>query len=238
MIGPKFCACTLLLSLVAIVLSGTFGMAPLPPVPSVSAAAVSEAYMRHAHQVLIFAVLTCASVALFIPACCGLSVAMLRMEPRSLFFAVLQGVGGVFALIAPFIAGMVMAVAVVRPGTSAQAIVSLNDFAVILIELSTFPALFQGGSLAYAIFRDQSPDPILPKWYGWTSIVWAIIAQGGVLAAFFDTGPFAADGAVGIVLPMLSLFVWMLTTIAVLLRIKPEQWIQADGECLGVSAKR
>ncbi len=197
---------------------------------------VADAYALHGHQFMLFGVLTCASVAFFIPACCGLSVAMLKMQPRSLFLAILQCVGGIFALIGPFIAGMVMAVAAGRDGASPQVVLALNDFAVILIQLSTLSAIFQGGSLAIAIFHDRSADPILPKWYAWTSLIWAIIAQGGLLATFFKTGPLAADGLIGIVLPMLSLAVWMFTTFAVMLRIKPDQWADADGRGVGLAA--
>ena len=235
MTGSKFCAWSLVVSLGAIVLSGAVGMAPLPPVAAISTSDVAGAYGLYRHQIMIFGVLTCLSVAFFIPACCGLSIAMLRMQPRSLFLALLQVVGGVFALIGPFIAGMVATAAVARPDVAPEVVVVLNDLAVILIQLSTLSALLQGFSLAIAIFSDCTADPILPKWYAWTSIVWSVIAQGGLLASFFRTGPLAADGLIGIVLPMLALAVWMLTTFAVLLRIKPAQWADADGRGNGSS---
>lgn len=226
--GNRFCAVTLFLAIIALLSAGFLGHLPPPTAPLSSAAEVASTYRLHGHQILIFALLNCVSATLLLPFCCGLSIAMMRMEPRSLLLAALQCVGGVFAIIGPFLTGMFLAAAAVRTDASPQVTASLNDLGVIFLELSTLPALFQGGGLAIAIFRDRSADPILPRWLAWVGLVWSILAQGGMLSVFFDTGPFSPSGFIGIFLPIVSLVVWFAAAAVALFLIKPERWRDAD----------
>ncbi|RQR51304.1 hypothetical protein DIE21_15390 [Burkholderia sp. Bp9140] len=153
---------------------------------------------------------------------------MRRMEPRSHMLANLQLIGGTVASAAPFLGGIILATAAVRYDAEPSVLAALNDMGVLFIELSTMPALFQGAALAAAIGADRSPDPILPRWYGYLSLTWSILAQGGVFAMFFETGPLSQNGIIGIAVPIIALFVWFVATAFVLIRIRPEQWHAAD----------
>lgn len=219
----RLSAITMVLAIIALLFAGGYGHFAPAPTPTDAASEVASFYQQHRPRILIFAFFNTVSCVLFLPACCALSAAMLRMQPTSPVLALVQVVGGVFALIGPFLAGMFLAAAAVRPDAAPAVLASLTDVAVLFIELSTLPALLQAASLAIAISRDRSPVRILPTWFGWISLIWGILAQGGLLAIFFETGPLSQNGFIGIVLPIVSLVIWMAAAAFVLFRIKPHQ---------------
>lgn len=218
----KLCAISMFFAIAALLYAGIGGHFAPAPVPTDSLQKVDEFYRQFGHQILIFVFFNCVAITLTLPPFCALSTAMLRMQPRSTTLAALQLTGGIMGSVGPFLGCLFLAAAVVRPGGSLPVIAALNDLAVIFIELSTLPALLLGVSLALAIYRDRSPVRVLPVWFGVISLTWGIVAQGGMLAIFFDTGPLSSTGFIGVVLPITLLVIWMIATTIVLYRMRPE----------------
>jgi hypothetical protein len=227
-VDVRLCAWAMLASTLVIVGSGILGRMAPPPPSTMPIASVAAFYREYSHQILLFPVLNAIGTTLSIPAWCALAVAMRRMRPRTLLLPILECVGGVCATMGAYFGSMFVAVAAVRPDTSDQVIAALNDTGVIFIEMTALPALLQAIALATAIFRDRSPDPILPKWLAWVFIMFGILTQGGFLSVFFKTGPLAATGLVGLVLPIAMLLIFQTGTALVLFLIKLEHWAEAD----------
>ena len=223
----KLCATSMLLAIAFLLYGGLFGHFAPAPLPTDSVEKVAVFYRQYNHQILIFAFFNCVSTTLFLPAFCALSAAMLRMQPRNVTLAMVQLTGGIVATVGPFLGSMFLAAAVVRPDASPHVIATLNDLTVIFIELSTLPVLFQGLSLALATFRDRSPDPVLPVWFGYVSLIWGVMAQGGMFAIFFRSGPLSSTGLIGVVLPIATMIIWMAATTFVLFRMKPHLGLAA-----------
>ena len=219
----RMCALSMLLSIVALFYSGLVGHFAPHPLHTDPAVQVAQFYQQHGPRILIFAFVGCISTTLMMPAFCALSVAILDMQPRNRILAILQVTAGTIATVGPFLSTMFLAAAVVRPDNSPEVLAVLTDLAIIFIELSTLPALLQGLSIAGAILSDRSAEPVLPRWYGWLSLVWGFLAQGGLFAIFYQTGPFSATGVIGIIVPIVSLVVWMAATAAVLFWMKHPQ---------------
>lgn len=228
MTGSKFCALATLGSFAALIISFVFGGFAPPPTHLEAAGSVAQYYRDHGDQLMLFGILTVVCATLFIPTCCGLSLAMMRMQPRSPLLALLQLTGGLFACIGPFVAGMVILTPIIRPDTTVAVFALMNDFTVVLLVVSTLPMLFQGIPLGMAILMDRSENPILPRWLAWISITWGIVQNGGVLSVFFDTGPFAPTGMIGVILPAVMLIAFMSALVVGFWRITPQQW--AGGE--------
>ena len=224
----RLCAWAMLASMVAIVASGIVGHMAPPPPSTMPIAAVAAFYRQYSHGILLFSVLDAIGTTLSMPAWCALAVAMRRMQPRSLLLPILQCAGGFCATMGAYLGGMFVAVAAVRPDTSDQVITALNDTGVIFIEMTALPAFLQAVALATAIFRDTSPDPILPKWLAWIFIAFGILTQGGFLAVFFKRGPLAATGLIGLVLPITMLIIFETGTALALFLIKPQRWAEAE----------
>ena len=216
----KICAASMGLAVLALLYAGIGGHFAPAPVPTDSLQKVAEFYRQYGHQILVFVFFNCLATTLTLPAFCALSAAMLRMQPRCPSLAALQLTGGIVGTVGPFLGGMFLAAAVVRPNGSLPVIAALNDLAVIFIELSTLPALLQGMSLAFAVYRDRSRNRVLPSWFGGVSLTWGVLAQGGIFAIFFTTGPLSSTGIIGVVLPIASLLTWMVATTFVLYRLK------------------
>ena len=88
--------------------------------------------------------------------------------------------------------------------TPAEVTRTLNDLAVLSFVPAT--AIFVAFFLASAvvIFRTGA----LPRWVGWLGLVTAAASVLGIGAMLTDERPFAADGALGGLLPLVLFMVW------------------------------
>ena len=218
----QWCALSMLAAIIALLYAGIAGHFSPTPLPSDPLSKVTELYQLYRHKILIFAFFNCLMTVLTLPAFCALSAAIMRMKPGNMTLALLQLTSGIMGTVGPFLGSMFLAAAVARTDQSPSVLAALTDLTVIYIEMSTLPALLLGVSLATAIFSDRSPQRVLPRWYGVMSLGWGVMAQGGLLAVFYESGPLSSTGFIGIFLPIASLFVWMAGTTAVLFRLEPE----------------
>jgi hypothetical protein len=125
------------------------------------------------------------------------------------------GASTVFFTIAP----LTWAVAAFRPGEfEAETVRTLNDWAWFGILFSWPPFAVFCALIALAVFTDRSPTPVFPRWVGYYNVWEALFLCPFLLIAFFKTGPFAWDGAIGFYLPTAGFCVWLLVMTGALFR--------------------
>jgi hypothetical protein len=84
-----------------------------------------------------------------------------------------------------------------RPERAPEITQVVNDTAFLLFIWAFAPPMMQALAIGLATLSDKRPEPVFPRWAGYL-MVW--IAAGlipGGLITFFETGPFAGDGAIG-----------------------------------------
>ncbi|MGV0849054.1 hypothetical protein [Mycolicibacterium phlei] len=121
-------------------------------------------------------------------------VQMKRMKTQSHVFAycyltaVVSG-ATIFAL-----SNIFFLVAAFRPDRSPELVMLLNDLAWIVFIAPVGMVLTQFVLLALAVYFDDGPDPVFPRWVGHYSLATGIAMIPAVGAAVFRTGPLAWDG--------------------------------------------
>ncbi len=123
-------------------------------------------------------------------------IQMKRMATQSHVFAycyltaVVSG-ATIFAL-----ADIFYLVAAFRPDRAPELVMLLNDMAWILFIAPVGMIVAQNLLLGLAIYFDNGPNPVFPRWVGHYAIATALAIAPATLAAVFKTGPLAWDGAV------------------------------------------
>jgi hypothetical protein len=87
-------------------------------------------------------------------------------------------------------------VAAFRPDRSPELIMLLNDMAWITFIAPVGMLVAQNLLLAVAVFFDNGPKPVFPRWVGHYALATAIVMAPAAGAAIFRTGPLAWDGLV------------------------------------------
>lgn len=217
----RFCAWGVLLSLLLIFGSGTMGGSFLTLPTSTSAADLAVHYRQYHVGILWFAVIQTAAALLWLMLAAAIAAAMMRMQPRSLVLAFIALLSLLLQIMTPFIGSVFFAAAALLPTVSPDVTLSLHTMGKMLL-FGSMHAFAGGIVVAIAIFRDRSS--LLPKWYAWVNVAYAIIPQFNVLTLFIDAGPLGPDGFVGQIVPLILVAVYIITTTVALLGIKPEQW--------------
>ena len=62
---------------------------------------------------------------------------------------------------------------------------------------------------AVAIFRDDRPEPGLPRWTGYLAVWTGLLFIPACLIFFFKTGPMAWNGAIAFYIPVFIFFIWV-----------------------------
>ena len=83
-----------------------------------------------------------------------------------------------------------------RPDRDADLILVLNDLGWILLVAPVGMVLVQNAMLALAVYHDNVPNPIFPRWVGHFSLLVAAAMAPSALSVVFDSGPLAWDGAI------------------------------------------
>jgi hypothetical protein len=79
-------------------------------------------------------------------------------------------------------------------------------------------AVAQAVVLAIAAFVDQGIPRTFPRWFGYFNVWYALLTLPGALVVLFNDGPLAWNGVFAFWIPLTAFSVWLLTTMAVLLR--------------------
>ena len=123
-------------------------------------------------------------------------VQMKRMATQSHVFAycfLTAAVSGatIFAL-----ADIFYLVAAFRPDRNPELVQLLNDMAWMIFIAPVGMVVAQLLLLALAIYFDNGPNPVFPRWVGHYAVATALVMAPAAGAAIFRTGPLAWDGAV------------------------------------------
>jgi hypothetical protein len=104
----------------------------------------------------------------------------------------------------------VWAVAAYRPETySSDIVLMLNDAGWFLVLFTWPPFSMWCIAVAAAILRDESVDPVFPRWAGYLSISAAFLLVAAACMAFAKTGPLAYNGLIALYVPVAWFLVWM-----------------------------
>ncbi|MBW2315102.1 MAG: hypothetical protein JRH10_12990 [Deltaproteobacteria bacterium] len=90
--------------------------------------------------------------------------------------------------------GLSWIAAAFRPDRNPEITQIFNDLAWFSFVMPFPPFTVMVLSLGIAILRDRTPEPLIPRWFGWLC-VWEVLGTvPACLSAFYDTGPFAWNG--------------------------------------------
>jgi hypothetical protein len=176
---------------------------PKPPAPDASAESFAGYYTNHQDAIRAAIVIISASLLAFIWFLGSLSSA-LRSAIGSPRLPTVAFGGGIIAAVFFLIALTVTATAAFRPDeTSPEVIRALNDVGLVCgaPAAAGFVALFAATALVIA--RSNA----LPQWLCAVNVVAAVASLGAIGAMFTTTGAFAADGALGLFVPVILGFI-------------------------------
>lgn len=112
-----------------------------------------------------------------------------------------------------------------RPEAYPDAIVQYSNDLAYLLFVFTWP-LFTVWvwAIALAILADERPAPAYPRWAAFLSAWVGLLIAGGAGSTFFKTGALAYNGLLGLYVPIIAFFIWIVAmTILTLRNIKLTQ---------------
>lgn len=115
------------------------------------------------------------------------------------------------------IANLFWLIAAFRPERDPELLVLLNDLAWITFTVPVGMIIAQNLCLALAVYLDQRPDPVFPRWVAHFNIAAAVLTAPAASAAIFKSGPLAWDGFISFWL-RLGLFAVYIAVMFVVLR--------------------
>ncbi|MBJ7338336.1 hypothetical protein [Mycolicibacterium sp.] len=168
-----------------------------PPMsPTMTADEVARFYRDHTAMVW-FSMITFNLVGIMlIPFFMVIVVQMKRMATQSHVFAYSYLTAAVSGATLFALADIFFLVAAFRPDRSPELTQLLNDLAWITFVAPVGMVVAQCLLLGLAVYFDDGPRPVFPRWVGHYSVATAIAMTPAVGAAVFTTGPLAWNGAV------------------------------------------
>ena len=168
-----------------------------PPMSPELTAAQVAAFYRDNTALIRFSMVTfnlCG--VMLLPFLCVIVVQMKRMANQSQVFAycflsaVVSG-ATIFAL-----ADIFFAVAAYRPERDPDLIMLLNDMGWMVFIAPVGMVVAQNLMLALAVYFDDGPRPVFPRWVGHLSLAAAVAMVPSACAVVFTSGPLAWNGAI------------------------------------------
>lgn len=139
----------------------------------------------------------------------GMTLVLERVEGgRPL--AIMQAVIGACGAMLLILFAMLLALAAFRPGRDPETTQMLHDAGFFMAFLSAGPFSLQAATQAFAVLGDRSPQPLLPRWFGYLLVSIAVLLLPGIALLFFKTGPLSYHGIIGYWIPLVVFAAWML----------------------------
>lgn len=168
-----------------------------PPMsPQLTADQVASFYRNHTAWIRFSMVTFNLCGIMLLPFFCVIVVQMKRMATQSQVFAycylsaVVSG-ATLFAL-----ADIFYAVAAFRPERDPDLIMLLNDLGWMVFIAPVGMIVAQNLMLALAVYHDNGPNPVFPRWVGHLSLLTMFAMVPSACAVVVPNGPLAWDGAV------------------------------------------
>lgn len=190
-----------------------------PPMsPTMSAGQVAAFYAAHTARIRLSMVVFNFCGVMLMPMFMVVVYQMKRMAAASQVFAYgyLSAVVSGATLFA--IADLFWLVAAFRPGRDPQLILLLNDLAWITFTAPVGMIVAQNVCLALAVWLDEQPRRIFPRWLAPFSLLVALAMTPAACAAIVTTGPLAWNGFVSFWLRIAAYAVFLAVMFVVLRR--------------------
>jgi hypothetical protein len=168
-----------------------------PPMsPQLSAGEVATFYREHTAWIRFSMITFNMCGIMLLPLFGVLVVQMKRMTNQSQAFAYVFLSATVSSSTIFALADVFFATAAFRPNRDPEIVLVLNDLGWLVFVAPVGMALVQMAMLALAIYHDNGPGAIFPRWVGHFSVAVAIAMAPSTLSVTFDSGPFAWNGVI------------------------------------------
>jgi hypothetical protein len=168
---------------------------PVPPKANQTPAQVVHYYTQHLTSIRVGLMLASLGVCLIAPVLALITLQLWRMARGSTpVLAILQAIIGAVTFALLVIPMVVLEVAAFHPERNPDTTQALHDLGWLLFLTPVGPFSLQGVVIAWGIFSDDRPDPLLPRWVGYLNVWVAISFVPALMAYFVKTGPFAWHG--------------------------------------------
>lgn len=118
-------------------------------------------------------------------------------------------------------------------GVSAEIVQTWNDAGWMGVLFAVPPFSLWCAVIAVAIFRDTSPDPLVPRWAAYLNIWCAILFVPAMMMIFFHHGAFSQNGVMTFWMPVAVFFAWIVSMTGLVIRAVDRQ---ADAEARDLAA--
>lgn len=182
------------------------------------------AFFRDYNTGILGVVILCNLIAgSLVPLFAVTAVQMSRISTSSSVFTyayiICVGVGTTSFILADYCWG----VAAFRPDRDPQLISLLNDMAWFLFIAPVGAIVVQCLCLALAVYLDERPEPVFPRWVAHVNVVAALLLAPSAFSILVKSGPLAFDGAVSFTLRIGVLATYVVVMFLVLLRVVNRQ---------------
>lgn len=180
-----------------------------PPAPSLTAAETAALFHDNATGIRVGQLLCMIFAALYMPWCAVVGVQMAQIEGRRPVLAVLQVAGAAMLTLLFMLCSLIWLTAAYRPLADPLNTQMLNDLGWLIFVVAYPEWWLQVFAMAVVFLRDKRPQPFLPRWSCYFTLMVAIAGAGGSLAPFFKVGPWAWNGLFGFWVPAAFYLSWM-----------------------------
>jgi hypothetical protein len=204
-----------------VLLFGGWGLVAgfLPPIPPWAGAdEIAQLFAQDTTRIRIGMVLTMFGALAMLPFAAVVARAISPIEdgPGVLTYTFLLGAAGNMAL--TFYPPMWWLTAAYRPDRAPELLYVLNDTAWLQFIGGVTIYLAMPLSLMVVALCDKSPDPVFPRWFGYTMGWVALITVPDQMLFFFHSGPFAWSGILGLWIPATMFGVFFIVNTVVIRR--------------------
>lgn len=190
----------------------------LPPVPSLTPAAIADVFQQNTFNIRLGMVLTQYAGALTLPFAAVITAVMLRMKGTSPALAYTQfGAAVINAQIFIIPAQMLNATAY-RPDRPFEITQFGFDMGMLTFDSTAAAAILQFAVIGIAILSERSAQPTFPRWFAYICFWGGLLFIPSSLVTFFKQGPFTWSGLLGWYLGLFVYCAWFLVMFPVLLK--------------------
>jgi hypothetical protein len=220
--NEKLCAWMVVPGMTFFGIAMVLGLRFVPPLsPLLGAEEIAAIYRANSVGMLAGAVLMMFGGAFLMPFVASIASAMLRMGGRPKALALTELAAAIVTYTPLFLSSIFFAVAAFRADRPADDVLLVSDIGWLFLVMPTPPYLVMLAALGLAILRDDSAQPVFPRWVAYFNFWVGILSLPGVLIPLFKTGPFAWDGLLAFWVPLVIFGIWGPVMVWVLLRTGP-----------------
>jgi hypothetical protein len=208
---------------VALALFGLFfallaGLIP-PLSPTSNAQEIAAFFVDHKLRIRLGVALTALFTVFFMPFLAAICLRIRQIEDAWGVLSITQIFSGVVFVPGFIFPMMVLATAAYRPEQRPVEITQTLDDVFWLMFVGIVGTLvIQAGTIAVATFIDRSDPPVLPRWFGYLNVWYAVLATPGGAVMIFNDGPLAWNGVFAFWIPLVAFSVWIVSLVVVMLR--------------------